>query len=1645
MAIKDTHIFLGMDKDSDERTIGPEKVRDALNNRIGTTEKSSDGAAENVKSNTLIPNADLPGPFNKTIGSKEDRLSKSVIYFNFNDSDEHGIYQYFPATDTIKTILRTDFGWDRDKKITGIDLIDGDKLYWTDNVRPRKINIEKARHDKKLKVNLYFYDTTIFKTGTTYTFNSPDFNGVVYTATSNVEGDLEAGVRAFAKAFNLSAAKDFFTATACEQHVEIEAKAEGYQILTFTASNGQVRLVYDNMYEEPFLEEYMDRAKYPHPCEPTVLYEKDEARKINNVQRLTPQFIARYIYDDFEKAVWSPVSMPPVPQEACVEVSSSLYNRIKVDFTTPRLKSDQSMGIIKKVQLAFRTDNNSPFKFITTLDIWDINPTTQTFDFYNDGIYTELALTETTKLFDALPRTTESQAFVEGRLFDGGILEGYDAPCLDAKVTVSYNEPQAEEEDTYDITGSIYIKQIYVGSGKFRNQPIHQDVGGGGAVVYGGMSLSTVTGGRVNNIDTDYFQTFDKDGAGLNGFVVYLAGTDHYGVSKQFIIPSTSATQDGTTGVFDVTDGPQRSALRDEMDNDNVYSTFTIAGVPDGTYIMRVASQFTLQTQLDASRGYQQTSTNVLRCTDHNGADWYEAEVVVSGGNVAVGEIHIADLTNILPLLGSRGVFGYVTADDITNPIPGAGDPELLNEKRIELAEVTLNRPNNAGWDINNVIGTYQTTSRWDDTSGDARCYTDHNGYWYISTARGLTSAAQHINILQINSGQHDITESDFDLFTFSATVDYPRDFETRLVGGIWRSSSALVRQFSRTRLKVEILDSATKPVAGISVVNARGDVQQTDSNGRTNMITYVDTLTYRVLSLTIRADRLYYVSGSKTCKFTFDRTSETYLRTIDSANNNDIDPDNELTWFTMTQVIATLVLGGTTNAMKRGSDAQWYLKYFDELLRSTTWVSLESLKTHINFYTEPDENGNLHPGGSPTLSWQIKHQPPSWAKYWQWGRTKNSQVGGWWQYDAYSVEYVDDAGGTASFNDATKVKINVGSGLAKYREKFPKSSFTFGISTDDGQRIRFIKKSNGTLFPAYYDFRILDDTGPTELLIEKLTDMGEIKKGDTFEIYIPRLDPDTEFVYEMGECFEVGGTGPNTFHKGPTQDQDPNDLAGTPATGTFKTGDAWYRIREMFFDGGSAPRVVDHDSVSDLYPSTIDNIGRADFSNPDLGEILLPTTIRFSNKFIEDSKVNGLSSYEGLNFKPLTNSFGLIRKLILADNVLVALHENSETISMYINETVLRGNRGENIVALSDQVITSDSEYKGSLGTQNPESVFIDEYDHVYFIDRNKGYAVRRSSNGLEIISDVLMRSYFKEMSRDATKTDTPFIYGSHDRDFREAIFTFEDSPVFTGVFDAFIGEFPNPSKSDIVIEDQTGYVWSDKVVICYTDVTGNVFVDQVDVIGTQELDGDGLILSIQNPTVLQRRSFVNKSTVLVYPQGKFIGDTVAFSEIIKAWPTRYSFKPEYYGQVDNVLVSFVAGQLWKHNSSAVPYNNFYGVQYTRDIEIMFGSVNPKEMKDWLYIRLETQGMGDWSAPIISNQEGQLSELLSSDLEDLEGDQMADFLMDKNTPGVDNPITQGDTLKSKALKVIIRDSSLVYSKILLADAHYITSESTNK
>lgn len=218
---------------------------------------------------------------------------------------------------------------------------------------------------------------------------------------------------------------------------------------------------------------FIETAKKPFLSAPLVAYGDDVTRNASSLRKKMFQFSARPVYDDFQKATFSPYSKVPLPvgyYGSDNDTDSTRNNYINITVET----GDEN---VSKIELFARTNVSNEwgdFVQIASLDKSELgipDNATYQFRFYNDGIYPPIDVADAIRLFDWVPQVAGSQCMPNGdTLLYGDITEGYPQigrNNLDVEITAvnQTNIPpdSAQPNLTYTITGGITWKFLITG------------------------------------------------------------------------------------------------------------------------------------------------------------------------------------------------------------------------------------------------------------------------------------------------------------------------------------------------------------------------------------------------------------------------------------------------------------------------------------------------------------------------------------------------------------------------------------------------------------------------------------------------------------------------------------------------------------------------------------------------------------------------------------------------------------------------------------------------------------------------------------------------------------------------------------------------------------------------------------------------------------------------------------------------------------------------------------------------------------------------------------------------------------------------------------------------------------------------------
>jgi len=900
----------GLNQDDEVRFIPAGDYIYAENLRTAITEGGRMGTQTNVRGNWLItqyncPYTDVfPQGKNKTLGYCEDIKNNSIIFFNWNSNNEHGIYRFWrDRTDAnnpygvCDQIVSYDFGWSENERITSASIVygeTGDLLYWTDSVMPRKINLTKGNLvDKKKSWDLFLPVTCDFPNLITFTFKNKA-GGTIKTvivglSEPTVRNVIIDDITSYINGLNNVPV----IAVSCDCSLQFVEKVSG-EVWTVEVDFGAIMIVPDNWYGSVLIERFFDRCKYPFLEPPLMEFAIDSSYDPNYVKNKVFQSRLQPFYDDNEGSsltlgVWSQI---PINNLGCDGTSSPQYNYIDIDFNDSSIANPQTLVLLKKINLIMREHNTGADRKIILLEPcdfldYDYTPNAEKwvvhYKFYNDIISSAIDSATAAKLFDDVPLKSDAELYVKNKIVEGGILEGYNAPdCIDAKPQMEFGDtpnPKLHKVKfririlTFGLSDAqvpmplppLDVQTFYEAFPTLRKypfwQPYYTIVRGGifhdvsrttnNFAFFGGGGFGTGAGGDFGiraGMESEFDQRCPE-----GGFPVYAAGTPYFAISKQLNIGLGT----DSSGALDTSTPEKISQIGDYLygtanNGGDLYSEVEIL-VPEGEYVFRVASHWCsfgdklakgFAYDLSSGTTYQKTSTNV----------WG----VVPAGKDPLDEFlpqkEIKIIVNSdISHAGTFIIMDLAPPYNVSIPPSDAntyfGKP--LNFYLYDSLGVTdINSNQFDGIPVEKAIVTFSAFHDylvgWQETA-----VTDHNGYYFgISSGGALTQKAYQVNNQILVDSALIGVGSLSDLFNKTCQLtNYAQQgfiFGGELLSGIVPTSLSTGRANASTYINGKVVDSATppNPIQSVLVVYENGRNDTTAIDGSYSFVAWGDMIT---------------------------------------------------------------------------------------------------------------------------------------------------------------------------------------------------------------------------------------------------------------------------------------------------------------------------------------------------------------------------------------------------------------------------------------------------------------------------------------------------------------------------------------------------------------------------------------------------------------------------------------------------------------------------------------------------------------------------------------------------------------------------------------------------------------------------------
>jgi len=623
----------------------------------------------------------------------------------------------------------------------------------------------------------------------------------------------------------------------------------------------------------------------------------------------------------------------------------------------------------------------------------------------------------------------------------------------------------------------------------------------------------------------------------------------------------------------------------------------------------------------------------------------------------------------------------------------------------------------------------------------------------------------------------------------------------------------------------------------------------------------------------------------------------------------------------------------------------------------------------------------------------------PTWAVAVQIVRTKSATHDFFFQTFSPEVKYVNkDSDGTLTYVDTYDANLTI--------------AIAWSLERLNGDGLGYQYKEGDILFAANSDdsgamnLAITDTQG--KYVFTKARDLGELDLSNPWsvaliEVYTPRKVDFNELFYEIGEVVQIINPGQSTRTFG-------NDMG-------LLMGDVWMKMRET----GAGDIGVEVMSLNDLrWKDWSQDTGRG-WLVPVAASNTRPNSIVYSGVYQQQSAINGLSTFLVLDQEEVEQRNGAINKLIYSSsgndygNVMLAICEN-ETASIYLGQTQVLDDAGNTILATTGKVIGSVNNLHGGFGTINAESV-AEKDGMVFYFDALKGKVIRYDTNGLFPISDYKMSEYFRNLGMRVRKTGAR-VMGTIDPITDEYLLSFpqmapETAPEYIIdrpelIYESTIGQgtYPLPDLQGsfhyritvLSLEPGEGIRLTAGTTVLWETVETGAFIFYIPTLKTAQIVSEGLC------------SF----TLEVFPNrydkiDDGAAKTMVFSEQMKRWQPSLAFNPDWGSYVNNALVFFKLGGIWRVTEDSP--NSFFGVQHQAGI-VYVSNANFPTVKRWMTIQVR----GECPELVYLYADGR-TDLEAAEFVDRESVWSAGVLRDKFTPGLtyEQGLIVGATVKGLA------------------------------
>lgn len=269
-----------------------------------------------------------------------------------------------------------------------------------------------------------------------------------------------------------------------------------------------------------------------------------------------------------------------------------------------------------------------------------------------------------------------------------------------------------------------------------------------------------------------------------------------------------------------------------------------------------------------------------------------------------------------------------------------------------------------------------------------------------------------------------------------------------------------------------------------------------------------------------------------------------------------------------------------------------------------------------------------------------------------------------------------------------------------------------------------------------FLSYQIIDRRGSIRIRKPNV----EIENESLIEIFTPAVNTTlsgNQFYY-FNKKFDIINAGlESRQHFGDIQSQ----TDSVPAKISITEGTVYVRSREMPTTNTLPAQVTinttEDPAYSDFYFSVMNDNGKVNVEDQGFGVVHFGSRLRFSNNYIEDTRINGLNDFDNLDREDYNDKYGDIKLIVFADGNLLTFKELKDCI-IPVLQTIIQDNQGVELLGTSSKLLNKIRYYshQGGIGN-NPESYCANGTQH-YHVSTNSSCIVRLSGDGLTPISEL-------------------------------------------------------------------------------------------------------------------------------------------------------------------------------------------------------------------------------------------------------------------------------------------------------------------